>query len=96
MFILNIYIFSLFFGGILCVVLSRYHLLVILLSLEFLIVGVFLALMDSLSRGLSSSFLIILYLFVVVCEGRLGLGILVSLVRGYGGELCNPLNLLKC
>nr|YP_001936233.1 NADH dehydrogenase subunit 4L [Phalangium opilio]ACA66087.1 NADH dehydrogenase subunit 4L [Phalangium opilio] len=96
MVMLNFYVFCLFFGGLMCVVLSRYHLLVVILSLEFLMLSVFLLLVFSLSGGVNNCIMMMLYLFVVVCEGSLGLGILVSLVKGYGGELCSSLNLLQC
>lgn len=96
MLILNYYIVVLFIGGMLCILLSHYHLLVMLLSLEFLMLSVYLSLVVGLGGGINNCLLMILYLFVVVCEGSLGLGILVCLVKGYGGDLCSLLRLLRC
>lgn len=94
--ILNFYVFSIFIGGLLCIILSQYHLLVMVLSLEFLILSIYFSLSLRIGGGINNCLLMILYLFVVVCEGSLGLGLLVSLVRGYGADLFGLLNLLRC
>nr|YP_004021834.1 NADH dehydrogenase subunit 4L [Opilio parietinus]ADI92918.1 NADH dehydrogenase subunit 4L [Opilio parietinus] len=96
MMILNLYVFSLFLGGLLCIIMSQNHILVMILSLEFLMLGIFTSLMISLGGGMNNCILTMLYLFVVVCEGSLGLGLLVSLVKGYGGDMCHLLMLLRC
>lgn len=93
---LNFYTLSLFIGGFICLILSRYHLLVIILRLEFLMLAVYFSLILRIGGGINNCLLIMLYLFVMVCEARLGLGILVGLVKGYGADLCNILILLRC
>lgn len=94
--ILNFYVFSIFIGGLLCIIFSQYHLLVMALSLEFLILSIYFSLSLRIGGGINNCLLMILYLFVVVCEGSLGLGLLVSLVKGYGADLFGLLNLLRC
>nr|YP_009245636.1 NADH dehydrogenase subunit 4L [Oligolophus tienmushanensis]AIG60117.1 NADH dehydrogenase subunit 4L [Oligolophus tienmushanensis] len=96
MMILNFYIFSMFMGGLICMVLSHYHLLVMVLSLEFLMLSIYYSLSLSMGGGMNNCLLMMLYLFVVVCEGSLGMGLLVSLVKGFGADLFGLLNLLRC
>nr|UGS80382.1 NADH dehydrogenase subunit 4L [Lachesilla pedicularia] len=71
------------------------HLLMMLLSLEFLSVvgfmGLFLLLWSS-----SEKYLLMFYLTFCVCEGAFGLSILVSLMRSKGSDYLQELMFLKC
>nr|UBU97890.1 NADH dehydrogenase subunit 4L [Myrmecophilus kubotai] len=71
------------------------HLLMTLLSLEFLMLSVFLmnVIYLSLIGGLYFS---MVFLTFIVCEGALGLGILVSLVRFYGNDYFQSVANLEC
>nr|YP_008080715.1 NADH dehydrogenase subunit 4L [Artemia tibetiana]YP_010735567.1 NADH dehydrogenase subunit 4L [Artemia sorgeloosi]AFP72839.1 NADH dehydrogenase subunit 4L [Artemia tibetiana]AFP72852.1 NADH dehydrogenase subunit 4L [Artemia tibetiana]UZP16829.1 NADH dehydrogenase subunit 4L [Artemia tibetiana]UZP16842.1 NADH dehydrogenase subunit 4L [Artemia tibetiana]UZP16855.1 NADH dehydrogenase subunit 4L [Artemia tibetiana] len=68
---------------------SSKHLLVTLLSLEFLILLLFSLLMYSNHMSMMNAFT---FLSITVCEGALGLSVLVSLVRSSGSDQVQFLN----
>nr|UBU97903.1 NADH dehydrogenase subunit 4L [Myrmecophilus sp.] len=71
------------------------HLLMTLLSLEFLMLNVFL--MNVMYLGLIGGlYFSMVFLTFIVCEGTLGLGILVSLVRFYGNDYFQSIGNLGC
>jgi len=73
-----------FFSGIFVFCSQSKHLLVILLALEVIVLGVFLSMTIFF---LSTPFLSLFYLVFTVCEGALGLSLLVNLRRSYGGDI---------
>lgn len=75
---------------------KRKHLLATLLRLEGLILIIF-CIGLSVNRFLIeiSSFMLGL-LSLIACEGALGLSLLVSIIRSYGSDTFNSLNLLQC
>nr|YP_009685499.1 NADH dehydrogenase subunit 4L [Scyllarides squammosus]QDM38506.1 NADH dehydrogenase subunit 4L [Scyllarides squammosus] len=72
------------------------HLLNTLLSLEFVMLGVFFVLVVSLSFGKSDAYFVLYFLSMVACEGALGLSLLVSIVRTHGNDLYNSFSILQC
>nr|AFP72825.1 NADH dehydrogenase subunit 4L [Artemia sp.]QPB69783.1 NADH dehydrogenase subunit 4L [Artemia urmiana] len=68
---------------------SSKHLLVTLLSLEFLILLLFSLLVYSNYMSMMNAFV---FLSITVCEGALGLSVLVSLVRSSGSDQVQFLN----
>nr|YP_011010455.1 NADH dehydrogenase subunit 4L [Xenobates argentatus]WPW47083.1 NADH dehydrogenase subunit 4L [Xenobates argentatus] len=80
-----------FFTGILIFISLRKHLLLTLLSLEYLVVIIFFSFFLFLYNYLSENNFIILFLTFSVCEGVLGLSILVTMIRSFGND--NLLNL---
>ena len=75
---------------------KRYHLLATLLSLEGLIFSVFSLIFIA---RVTHPFLIpvlLVFLTLTVCEGALGLAILVSIVRATGTDNLEALTFLKC
>lgn len=93
---INFFAYLIFGGGFLSLVMSRHHLLSMLLSLEFLMLGGYLVVIFSVGLIGLDTLVLFLYLFVVVCEASLGLGVLISLVKGFGGDTYRALNLLQC
>nr|AYR05198.1 NADH dehydrogenase subunit 4L [Coleoptera sp. ACP-2013] len=85
--------FLIFMMGGISFGLKRKHLLLMLLSLEFIILVMFLLLFIYLGKSLDF-FFSSLFLSFTVCEGVLGLSILVSLVRTHGNDYFKSLNLL--
>nr|AFI72599.1 NADH dehydrogenase subunit 4L [Panulirus versicolor] len=75
---------------------KRKHLLNTLLSLEFVMLGVFFVLTCGLSCQGYESFFLLFFLGMVACEGALGLSILVSVVRTHGNDYFNSFNSLQC
>nr|AMR35681.1 NADH dehydrogenase subunit 4L [Gasterophilus intestinalis]QCG71523.1 NADH dehydrogenase subunit 4L [Gasterophilus intestinalis] len=84
----------LFLMGIFCFVSNRKHLLSMLLSLEYIVLSLFLLLMIYLNFMGYEYFFSMMYLTFTVCEGALGLSILVSLVRTHGNDYFQSFNLL--
>jgi len=63
---------------------KRKHLLITLLSLEFIVLGVFLLFYTPASYCLV--YFSLIYVTVTACEGALGLTVLVSIRRTHGGD----------
>nr|YP_010500029.1 NADH dehydrogenase subunit 4L [Adiscus speciosus]UWV18193.1 NADH dehydrogenase subunit 4L [Adiscus speciosus] len=84
----------LFMMGLLSFSMFRKHLLLMLLSLEFLVLSLFLGLFIYLSYYSNEYFLGLVYLVMSVCEGCLGLSLLVLMVRSQGNDYVMVMNLL--
>nr|AYW52274.1 NADH dehydrogenase subunit 4L [Galerucinae sp. 7 ACP-2013] len=79
-------IFSMFLAGILSFVLNRKHLLLMLLSLEFIVIALYLNMFLYLSMMNYEYFFSMIFLSMSVCEGALGLSILTLLTRVHGND----------
>uniref|UniRef100_UPI00315CE12D NADH dehydrogenase subunit 4L n=1 Tax=Paraclius curvispinus TaxID=3133235 RepID=UPI00315CE12D len=90
-----IFIFM-FLSGILVFVLNRKHLLSMLLSLEYIVLSLFSLLFMYLMFLSYQSFFTMMFLTFSVCEGALGLSILVSLIRTHGNDYFQSFSLLQC
>nr|YP_010191958.1 NADH dehydrogenase subunit 4L [Thyonella gemmata]QZM06627.1 NADH dehydrogenase subunit 4L [Thyonella gemmata] len=95
--ILNSILFSLFFLGILGIIINRLHLLSLLLCLELLLVSLFLniSIWSSIFNHLLSLNYSILLLTFSVCEASAGLALMVSLSRSHQTDLLVNINLLQ-
>uniref|UniRef100_UPI0031F46D78 NADH dehydrogenase subunit 4L n=1 Tax=Heptathela kimurai TaxID=88333 RepID=UPI0031F46D78 len=65
----------------------RYHILCMLLSLEVMLLSIFLKLSFLVSFNPNESSVLFIFISLVVCESSLGLGLLVSLSRSHGGDM---------
>lgn len=83
-----------YFAGLISFCLKRKHLLLILLRLEFVILGLYFNIFIYLRYFNYEYFFSIIFLSIRVCEGALGLSILVSLVRTHGNDYFQSFNLL--
>nr|YP_009652404.1 NADH dehydrogenase subunit 4L [Sinella curviseta]QAU56475.1 NADH dehydrogenase subunit 4L [Sinella curviseta] len=83
----------LIFCGVLLYSSTREHLLTALLSLEFMVLGIFFSLIFSLSN--ICLFYSLFYLIITACEGALGLSILVAMGRSHGGDYFKLLGLMS-
>lgn len=96
---INFYLyFSIFWFivGILVFVSNRKHLLSILLSLEYIVLILFFILFIYLNIINYEIFFSIIFLTFRVCEGALGLSILVSIIRTHGNDYFQSFNVLIC
>nr|APX40768.1 NADH dehydrogenase subunit 4L [Galeruca macchoi] len=75
-----------FFSGILSFVLNRKHLLMMLLSLEFIVISLYFSMFLYLSSMTYEYFFSMIYLTMSVCEGVLGLSMLILMVRVHGND----------
>nr|WNH42493.1 NADH dehydrogenase subunit 4L [Neoperla socia] len=75
---------------------KRKHLLLTLLSLEFMVLSLFLFLLIFLSYLCYELFFSMVFLTFSVCEGALGLSILVSMIRTHGNDYFQTFSVLQC
>nr|YP_009469714.1 NADH dehydrogenase subunit 4L [Amantis nawai]AVE15466.1 NADH dehydrogenase subunit 4L [Amantis nawai] len=75
---------------------KRKHLLVTLLSLEFIVLTLFILLYYYLMMMTGELYMTMFFLSFAVCEGALGLSILVSMIRTHGNDFFNSFGLLQC
>nr|YP_010895284.1 NADH dehydrogenase subunit 4L [Themira nigricornis]WJW73875.1 NADH dehydrogenase subunit 4L [Themira nigricornis] len=92
--ILYTYISVLFFMGLFAFVSNRKHLLSMLLSLEFIVLSLFLMMFIYLNQMNYESYFSLMFLTFSVCEGALGLSILVSMIRTHGNDYFQSFNIL--
>nr|APX40547.1 NADH dehydrogenase subunit 4L [Labidostomis ghilianii] len=84
---MGVFLFLLMFmSGLLSFSLFRKHLLMMLLSLEFLSLTLYFGLFMYLSMIGYEYFFSLIYLTVSVCEASLGLSILVLMIRNHGND----------
>lgn len=96
MIILNMWtVFILIFiVGNLIFVSKHKHLLIVLLRLEFIVLRIFFFLLVYLIFIEYDIYILMLFLVFSVCEGALGLSILVSIIRTHGNDYFQRFNLL--
>nr|YP_009731716.1 NADH dehydrogenase subunit 4L [Carpophilus dimidiatus]QHR79664.1 NADH dehydrogenase subunit 4L [Carpophilus dimidiatus] len=75
-----------FFSGLLVFSIKRSHLLLMLLSLEFIVLSLYFMLYIYLNFLNYDYFFSMLFLSFSVCEGALGLSVLVSMIRSFGND----------
>nr|YP_010851769.1 NADH dehydrogenase subunit 4L [Penicillidia dufourii]WGH14997.1 NADH dehydrogenase subunit 4L [Penicillidia dufourii] len=83
-----------FLMGMLVFVKNKKHLLLLLLSLEYMVLSLFMMFYLYLSMMYNMYYLLMIFLVMTVCEGVLGLSILVSMVRMYGNDNFQSFNIL--
>lgn len=75
---------------------KRKHLINILISLEYIVLSTFILLiLVTFTIGLET-YVGLIYLIASVCEGSLGVGIIVGIVRSHGSDYVSSLRTLKC
>nr|YP_009128948.1 NADH dehydrogenase subunit 4L [Chthamalus antennatus]AJT48122.1 NADH dehydrogenase subunit 4L [Chthamalus antennatus] len=75
---------------------KRKHLMNMLISLEYIVLSTFLLLMMVTYMMGLEMYLGLIYLIASVCEGSLGVGIMVGMVRSHGSDYVSSLNSLLC
>nr|YP_010036171.1 NADH dehydrogenase subunit 4L [Oberea diversipes]QQW46699.1 NADH dehydrogenase subunit 4l [Oberea diversipes] len=73
-------------SGLLVFTLKRKHLLVMLLSLELIVISIYLNMFVYFSQINYEYFFMMFFLTMSVCEGTLGLSILVLMIRTHGND----------
>nr|QUE27238.1 NADH dehydrogenase subunit 4L [Actias dubernardi] len=87
-------VFIMFIIGNLIFVSKNKHLLIVLLSLEFIVLSIFFFMLLLLSFIEYDLYMLMVFLIFSVCEGALGLSILVSMIRTHGNDYFQSFNLL--
>uniref|UniRef100_A0AAU7BAE2 NADH-ubiquinone oxidoreductase chain 4L n=3 Tax=Macropathinae TaxID=317211 RepID=A0AAU7BAE2_9ORTH len=87
---------SMFLSGVFVFCSKRKHLLATLLSLEFIVLSLFLMLFNYLNLYNYELYFSMVFLTFSVCEGVLGLSILVSMIRTHGNDFFQSFVILQC
>lgn len=94
---LNLWLyFVLFIFSLIVFVSNRKHLLITLISLEFIILILYGVIFICLNIIGYEYYYRIVFLTFSVCEGSLGLSIMVSLIRTHGNDYFQTYNILQC
>nr|YP_010943450.1 NADH dehydrogenase subunit 4L [Symbrenthia silana]WLS55479.1 NADH dehydrogenase subunit 4L [Symbrenthia silana] len=81
------------FGNMIFV--SKYkHLLIVLLSLEFIVLSMYFFFLMFLMMLNYNMYMLVIFMVISVCEGALGLSILVSMIRTHGNDYFQSYNLI--
>nr|YP_001974575.1 NADH dehydrogenase subunit 4L [Rhagophthalmus ohbai]BAF52868.1 NADH dehydrogenase subunit 4L [Rhagophthalmus ohbai] len=78
--------FFMYFIGLVVLCLKCKHLLLMLLSLEFIVLSLYLGLFFLMIFYNYEYYFSMIYISMSVCEGSLGLSILVLMMRSYGND----------
>nr|WEL32851.1 NADH dehydrogenase subunit 4L [Sinomastax longicornea] len=85
-----------FMSGVYVFSSKRKHLMFVLLSLEYIVVSLFLMIVLYLLFFNSELYFAIIFMVMSVCEGVLGLSILVSMIRSHGNDFFNSFSFSLC
>nr|AXS64901.1 NADH dehydrogenase subunit 4L [Tenebrionoidea sp. 13 KM-2017] len=88
------YCLFMFISAVLLFSIKRKHMLLMLLSLEFMVLSIFFLLFCYLSNIQGEFMFSMLFLTFSVCEGALGLSILVSMIRTHGNDYFQTFSVL--
>nr|AHL44277.1 NADH dehydrogenase subunit 4L [Adelphocoris suturalis] len=91
---INYFVFFMFFSGLLLYCSMRKHLLLTLLSLEYLVLCIYMLMVFFCMIFVGNMYMLLIFLTFSVCESVLGLSILVSIIRSYGNDNINSLFML--
>nr|YP_009919146.1 NADH dehydrogenase subunit 4L [Triatoma huehuetenanguensis]QMP96790.1 NADH dehydrogenase subunit 4L [Triatoma huehuetenanguensis] len=87
-------LYFMIFSGLIVFCSLRKHLLLTLLSLEFLVLALYFMFFSFLIMFNMSYYFILVFLTFSVCEGAMGLGVLVSMIRCHGNDNISGLSIL--
>nr|YP_010271101.1 NADH dehydrogenase subunit 4L [Neptis obscurior]UJY98870.1 NADH dehydrogenase subunit 4L [Neptis obscurior] len=91
---MSLIIVIMFMFGNMIYVSKHKHLLIILMSLEFMVLSIFFLMMMYLMMIEYNMYMLMVFLVFSVCEGVLGLSILVSMIRTHGNDYFHSFNLI--
>nr|YP_010954497.1 NADH dehydrogenase subunit 4L [Exothotettix guangxiensis]WMV02062.1 NADH dehydrogenase subunit 4L [Exothotettix guangxiensis] len=91
-----LFFFMIFLSGLYIFSSFRKHLLLMLLGLECMVLSIFYYMFLYLSYFNYEDYFLIIFLIFSVCEGALGLSVLVSLVRSCGNDHVFSSSLFVC
>nr|YP_009528517.1 NADH dehydrogenase subunit 4L [Athyma kanwa]AYN60622.1 NADH dehydrogenase subunit 4L [Athyma kanwa] len=91
---MSLIIVIMFMIGNMIFVSKHKHLLIILMSLEFMVLSIFFLMLLYLMMINYNMYMLMVFLVFSVCEGALGLSILVSMIRTHGNDYFQSFNLI--
>nr|QZZ18343.1 NADH dehydrogenase subunit 4L [Shaddai sp. SL-2021a] len=91
---MNLYFYSyIFFVTIISLILVRKHILILLISLEFLVLSLLMTILYYCSMYKYSYYFYLMMMTFYVCEGVLGLSVLVLMIRFHGNDYLNSMSM---
>nr|YP_010723812.1 NADH dehydrogenase subunit 4L [Dryodurgades formosana]WDW30766.1 NADH dehydrogenase subunit 4L [Dryodurgades formosana] len=90
---MSLFLMYLFITGLLCFIFIRNHILLCLMSLEFIVLYLLFMIFIYCLMYDYSFYFYVLFMTFFVCEGALGLSVLVSMIRSHGNDYLNSLML---
>nr|YP_010531290.1 NADH dehydrogenase subunit 4L [Mileewa lamellata]UXX17549.1 NADH dehydrogenase subunit 4L [Mileewa lamellata] len=88
---MNLFFLHMFVMGLISLILIRKHILLCLMSLEFIVLSILMMMMIYCNCFDYSFYIYIFYMTFYVCEGVLGLSVLVHMIRYHGNDYLNSL-----
>nr|AWV84065.1 NADH dehydrogenase subunit 4L [Tettigades opaca] len=85
-----------YFSGIVTLCLARKHIMLSLLSLEFIVLSLFCVFSIIMTNMIYESYMMLVFLTFSVCEGVAGLSALVMMIRSHGNDHLLSINLSTC
>nr|UPL65710.1 NADH dehydrogenase subunit 4L [Dalader distanti] len=95
---MNMFVFVvvfMFLSGMIVFASTHKHLLLTLFSLEYLVLVLFLFMVSFLLMFGFEFYFVLIFMVFTVCEGALGLSILVNMIRSHGNDLLSSLSILS-
>nr|QIV24597.1 NADH dehydrogenase subunit 4L [Bifidoprionus rufus] len=86
--------FFMFFSGLILFSSKRKHLLLMLLSMEFIVLSLYFGIFLYSMMGGVDYFFTMIFITMSVCEGALGLSVLVCMIRTWGNDYILTFSLL--
>nr|WRQ18182.1 NADH dehydrogenase subunit 4L [Igerna tenuicaula] len=90
---MSLVLIYLFITGLFCFIFIRNHILLCLMSLEFIVLYLLYMIFLYCLMYDYSFYFYVLFMTFFVCEGALGLSVLVSMIRTHGNDYLNSLML---
>nr|YP_009538087.1 NADH dehydrogenase subunit 4L [Limenitis cleophas]AYN60869.1 NADH dehydrogenase subunit 4L [Limenitis cleophas] len=91
---MSLIIIIMFMFGNMIFVSKHKHLLIVLMSLEFMVLSIFFLMLLYLMMIDYNLYMLMVFLVFSVCEGALGLSILVAMIRTHGNDYFQSFNLI--
>nr|AVJ52517.1 NADH dehydrogenase subunit 4L [Acanthosoma nigrodorsum] len=92
--IMNLLLIIFMMCGVVIFCSTRNHILLSLLSLEFMVLATYFIMFVTMLFFGFESYFILIFLVFTVCEGALGLSLLVMLVRNQGNDYLSSMSVL--
>nr|YP_009531189.1 NADH dehydrogenase subunit 4L [Ornebius fuscicerci]AXY63946.1 NADH dehydrogenase subunit 4L [Ornebius fuscicerci] len=91
-----IFVMYMYMSGLLVFMMKRKHLIMTLLSLEYMMLMMYFILYFYLFQYEGDLYYLMMFLVFSVCEGVLGLSILVLMIRSHGNDFFQSFVILRC
>nr|YP_010757448.1 NADH dehydrogenase subunit 4L [Nephotettix parvus]WEU77791.1 NADH dehydrogenase subunit 4L [Nephotettix parvus] len=86
----NLFMYMYMFS-LISLLMIRKHIFLCLISLEFIVISILMMIMHYSLMYLSSYYLMVIMMVFFVCEGVLGLSVLVNMIRCYSNDYLNSM-----